>query len=286
MHSAYGHHLLPIHAMTLALWVVSLQPSVPVCTATEPPRISDAWVATDALGRNLPGHTEVGDPRPDRTVALFYWTWHIGGNTNLGPANTDEIISRHRDAINITKIYEDVYKPGRFKDLWFYWKGKPLLMGYPDNLPEPIRSFFTFRPGQPDYRKGPSRPNQWGWLRTDDPLVDPHDVISTNHGHSSRWTVSVLLSVCSGVKIVMPHRSLLYVVLQIFDEAQWNSTHQRGINWTRRRFEGPPQCVLQAPKRGHRVTNRTSNHPVLPASHVLLALGYTAAHSPRRSRPC
>ncbi len=22
-------------------------------------------------------------------------------------------------------------------------------MAYPDNLPEPIRSFFTFRPGQP-----------------------------------------------------------------------------------------------------------------------------------------
>ena len=33
-----------------------------------------------------------------------------------------------------------------------------------------------------------------GPLRTDDPLVDPHDVISTNHRHSSRWTASVLLS--------------------------------------------------------------------------------------------
>jgi hypothetical protein len=270
----------------LAVLIALLPSNVQADTVSELARISDTWVATDALGRKLPDHAEVGDPRPNRTVALFYWTWHVGGNTDLGPANTNEIISRHRDAINdynhpvwnevgrvgayhwseplfgyyrgtdrwvyrkhaemladagvdvvifdctngtftwkeaydvlgevwtaarrdgvrtpqfaflcpfapsdnsrinITKIYEDIYKPGRFKDLWFYWKGKPLLMGYPDNLPEPIRSFFTFRPGQPDYRKGPSRPDQWGWLE----VYPQHGYVELAPGKFEQMTVGV-----------------------------------------------------------------------------------------------
>jgi hypothetical protein len=55
---------------------------------------------------------------------------------------------------SITQLYNEVYQPGRFKDLWFEWKGKPLVMAYPDNVPKPIKSFFTFRPGQPIYKGG------------------------------------------------------------------------------------------------------------------------------------
>ena len=64
----------------------------------------------------------------------------------------------------ITKIYESVYKKGLYRDLWFDWDGKPLIMGYPDNLSEEVQEFFTFRPGQPTYNRGPSRPDHWGWL--------------------------------------------------------------------------------------------------------------------------
>jgi hypothetical protein len=66
--------------------------------------------------------------------------------------------------ISIEKLYQDIYKPGRYKDLWFYWQGKPLIMAYPDNVPEPLKSFFTFRPVQPGYRTGPLRKDQWSWL--------------------------------------------------------------------------------------------------------------------------
>ncbi len=66
--------------------------------------------------------------------------------------------------VSVKQLYKDVYEPGLFKDLWFMWKGKPLIMAYPDNVPEPIKSFFTFRPGQPVYRTGPTRPDHWGWL--------------------------------------------------------------------------------------------------------------------------
>ncbi|SCM55427.1 glycoside hydrolase family 71/99 protein [Petrimonas mucosa] len=80
-----------------------------------------------------------------------------------------EFTASKRSLHTIRKIYRQIYKPGRYKDLWFYWKGKPLVMAYPDNLtdsPEDreIREFFTFRPGQPDYVKGPQRNDQWAWL--------------------------------------------------------------------------------------------------------------------------
>ncbi len=71
--------------------------------------------------------------------------------------------------VSLRQLYKDVYKPGRYKDLWFVWRGKPCLMAYPDLLtdsPEDreIANFFTFRPGQPDYVDGPKRNDQWGWL--------------------------------------------------------------------------------------------------------------------------
>ncbi len=34
------------------------------------------WVAVDGLGRVLPTNTQTGDAREDKTVAIFYWTWH------------------------------------------------------------------------------------------------------------------------------------------------------------------------------------------------------------------
>ena len=37
-------------------------------------------------------------------------------------------------AAQLRELYENIYKPGRYQDLWFYWKGKPLMMGYPGRL--------------------------------------------------------------------------------------------------------------------------------------------------------
>ena len=70
---------------------------------------------------------------------------------------------------SLRQLYRDLFKPQRFKNLWFLWAGKPCIMGYPDNLTDSsedkeIAGFFTFRPGQPDYLDGPKRNDQWGWL--------------------------------------------------------------------------------------------------------------------------
>lgn len=81
----------------------------------------------------------------------------------------------HTSLIN---LYDKLYSKGLYKNLWFQWKGKPLIMAYPEALGETdkekkIRDFFTFRPGQPDYVNGPTQPNHWGWLE-----------VSPTHGYA------------------------------------------------------------------------------------------------------
>ena len=89
----------------------------------------------------------------------------------------------------LQKIYDDIYKPGRYKKLWFHWKGKPLVMAYHDDVPEPIRSFFTFRPGQPLYTGGPhkGRSDQWGWLE----LYPQNGYVKNEKGGFEQVTVGV-----------------------------------------------------------------------------------------------
>ncbi|GAB3924559.1 glycoside hydrolase family 71/99 protein [Mucilaginibacter myungsuensis] len=224
------------------------------------------YPVTDALGRKLLEHKDVGGPKKGKYIALFYWVWHShfaaqapldaskvmavkpeaihdfndpiwrlqDGNTffwgeplfgyyrntdpwvlrkhavMLADAGVDVIIldstngltfpdayealfkafdEARKDGINapaiahilpfgptpqardeLTQLYRNVYKPGRYKDLWFMWEGKPLVMAYPeiaggqDSLQREMKAFFTFRPGQPVYDKGPQRKDHWGWL--------------------------------------------------------------------------------------------------------------------------
>ena len=93
---------------------------------------------------------------------------------------------------SLRQLYRDVYKPGRYKNLWFNWKGKPGIMAYPDNLTDreedrEIAQFFTFRPGQPDYVDGPKRDNQWGWLEN----YPQHGYVKNESGGFEQVTVGV-----------------------------------------------------------------------------------------------
>lgn len=45
----------------------------------------------------------------------------------------------------VSRLYESIYKPGLFKDLWFYWKGKPLLLCPPEGLTDEIKTYFSHR---------------------------------------------------------------------------------------------------------------------------------------------
>jgi hypothetical protein len=43
------------------------------------------------------------------------------------------------------QLYHDLYQPGRFRDLWFIWKGKPLLLCDPAQASPEVKQFFTLR---------------------------------------------------------------------------------------------------------------------------------------------
>ena len=244
------------------------------------------WSATDGRGRSLPLHAEVGAPRQDRTVGIFYFLW-LGahgydahtptlpdegvmpvsdttdyrspydiskilaehpGDPRWGPdkafhhwgesvfgyylSDDDWVIAKHaqllsdadvdvvvfdvtnavlylpqalrvctvwdrlrqrgwdvpqvafltntRHAETTRRLYAGFYAKEFYPDLWFRWKGKPLLMGNPEGLSEEIRNFFTFRQswawteGQEWFGDGKDRwpwldhtPQQYGWH--DDP---------------------------------------------------------------------------------------------------------------------
>ena len=198
---------------------------------------SDTWVATDALGRSLPGYAECGPRKENRFVGMFYFVTHNNNGAKEGPYNVTEILAadpvnprwgggthywgepetgyyimkdewmirRHarqlvdagvdviildntNDRIykdvfvfiadvfrkmraegektpqiaclasqnSVMQLWDEIYSRGLYADLWFRWKGKPLLMfGHhiigdrqlmdDVRFPKEITDFFTIR---------------------------------------------------------------------------------------------------------------------------------------------
>lgn len=236
---------------------------------------SDTWLATDSLGRELPTATEVGKPRKDRAVGLFYYIWngshgydqhndpsredpldgqgaprpnpnvdtespfvipeiiqaplderewgavgqwHHCGESIFGHyvANDEWLIRKqaqmfsdagvdvvifdvtngfhYRDTyMEILRIYHnirtqggktpqiafnagmvpdhskwvaeavyrDLYSLGKYKDLWFMWKGKPLLLANFTVLDQQYKDFFNIRFSWAWSRRMDGKPLDW-----------------------------------------------------------------------------------------------------------------------------
>ncbi len=85
------------------------------------------------------------------------------------------------------ELWRDLYSKGEYRDLWFQWEGKPLILADPDRLVEPeIRNFFTFRRPQPDYFRGQTKPDMWSWLE-----VHPQHVFTNSAGQKEQMSVGV-----------------------------------------------------------------------------------------------
>ena len=85
------------------------------------------------------------------------------------------------------QLWPDLYKPGLWKELWFLWDGKPLLLADRQFIKDPeMLAFFTFRRPMPDYWIGPSGPDQWSWLE-----VSPQHVFTNAQGESEQMSVGV-----------------------------------------------------------------------------------------------
>ena len=232
------------------------------------PVMPDTWVFTDGLGRVSLTNAEVGDPK-DRTLAMFYWSWHIDNNASGNPVNLQELSEKYPEAMRdydnplwdsylnsrflwnesiygfyrsddewvlrrqaellanagvdviftdntngqftwanaynplmetwseamadgvltpkvsfmlpfgsktdtnaqVRSIYLDIFRTGKYHELWFYWDSKPMLMGMKSSFnpsssleDKEIYNFFTFRAGQPGYVVGGTENSSWGWL--------------------------------------------------------------------------------------------------------------------------
>ncbi|MGY4385821.1 hypothetical protein ACVWYN_002869 [Pedobacter sp. UYP24] len=62
----------------------------------------------------------------------------------------------------VDKLYKEIYSKGLFKDLWFNWKGKPLLLCPPEALDSNTGSFFSSR-------------QSWAWSKAQKWFEDGHD---------------------------------------------------------------------------------------------------------------
>ena len=73
--------------------------------------------------------------------------------------------------MQVSSIYQDLYRTDRYQNLWYYLDGKPMLMAMsssfnPSNSPleKEISKFFTFRAGAPGYINSNPGLKEWGWL--------------------------------------------------------------------------------------------------------------------------
>ena len=89
-------------------------------------------------------------------------------------------------------IYQKLYQKGLYKDTWFNWKGKPLILAYPEclqtsnALDKEIRNFFTFRRDDPLCFHTTMSNDYWGWLSR-----YPQAVYKTGAGKVEEVTVGV-----------------------------------------------------------------------------------------------
>ena len=104
----------PLIAFAIVTWTVA---AVADAQTTRPAwdTYSDTWVATDGLGRRLPTFEDVGPPRADKTVGMFYYLWE---DSHAGVV---------RDAAKVLHADPQARLP-LSNDDWYYW-GEPLL-GY------------------------------------------------------------------------------------------------------------------------------------------------------------
>src|SRR5690606_18281553 len=56
---------------------------------------ADTWVATDALGREVPGFEQAGPVKQEKWVGIFYWTWHT--HNRPGPNDNTKILVNAKD---------------------------------------------------------------------------------------------------------------------------------------------------------------------------------------------
>lgn len=90
---------------------------------------------------------------------------------------------------NMMDLWEQLYEPGLYRNLWYHWKGKPLIICHSHRaIPREIREFFTWR--APTW-EAPKMPNCWAWEG------NPQAVAVDENGEPEQIAVSVCANRCS-----------------------------------------------------------------------------------------
>ncbi len=95
----------------------------------------------------------------------------------------------------LKELYMDIFRQDKYRELWFYWDDKPMIMAHPDTLSDAdpiekeIKEFFTFR-GPIAKSSGVSdNINVWGWLDT-----YPQRLYYDNDGNLEMTTVGIAIN--------------------------------------------------------------------------------------------
>jgi len=93
----------------------------------------------------------------------------------------------------VRQLYTDLYSKGLYKELWFMWKGRPLLLASPEGLDDGLKQFFSLRQswawtqGQKWFGDGQDRwpwldhtPQQFGWHESPD---KPEQIVVSTAEH-------------------------------------------------------------------------------------------------------
>ncbi len=83
------------------------------------------------------------------------------------------------------QLYESIYAPGLYRDSWFIYEGKPLLIGIREECSPAVREFFTFRETQWPY--DPQHQDGFPWME----FIRPQRVYRDRTGAPEIVNVSV-----------------------------------------------------------------------------------------------
>ena len=73
----------------------------------------------------------------------------------------------------LSQLYDALYGPGLYRDLWAMWDGRPLILANASEADPRFRDFFTFR-------------KSWAWTQDQDWFGDGHDAWPVRAAHTPR----------------------------------------------------------------------------------------------------
>lgn len=102
---------------------------VPVADEAMIDDYSDTWAATSGLGRHVADYSEVGGPKENKEVGLFYWNWNVDEADTLNVINNTTFQKEHPEAYG-----EDAYRNPAWPDgKTIYFLSEPLFGYYAGN---------------------------------------------------------------------------------------------------------------------------------------------------------